>query len=86
MPRFFFDWEVLGAREVDRRGMKLPDARSAREVATDCAIDLVADDIRRGDPDSVGTILVRDEQGNFIHRITLTEARQMAVYEPTQVH
>lgn len=83
MPRYYFDWEILGVLEVDRRGMMLPDVTSAIEVATDCAVELVADDIRRGDAESAGVIHVRDGQGRVLHRITLAEARVLTTLAAT---
>jgi hypothetical protein len=76
MPRFF-DWEALGDLERDRRGIRLADLEAAIEVATDCACDLVADDIQRGASVSSGIILVTDSNGQTRHKITLSEARAL---------
>lgn len=79
MPRYFFDWECVDQVEADRGGMTLPDAASAVHLATECAIELVTDDLRHGDPNGLGAIRVRDEQGQCLHRISLSAARELAV-------
>lgn len=86
MPRFFFDWECVDLVEADRGGMTLPDPASAVRLATECAIELVTDDLRHGGPNGLGAIRVRDEQGECVHRISLSDARELAVLARRLMH
>jgi hypothetical protein len=77
MPRYYFDWESLGLAERDQRGMKLPNLTAAIELATYCATDIAADDIRRGNPACTDAGRVRYSAGVIVHSVSMAEARAL---------
>lgn len=86
MPRYYFDWELAGNVKRDPKGMTFSDLATAIEVATDCACDLAADEINRGETFDSGSILVRDATQMIVHRISLAAARTLTKLTDNLMH
>jgi hypothetical protein len=75
MPKFYFDIEVLGLMQVSAEAKEFLDLTTAIAAANECAKEMAAEDVQRGDCPGLGSLLVRDDSGCIVHRISLTKQR-----------
>jgi hypothetical protein len=59
---------------------------TAIAAANECAMQMVAEDIARGECPGHGSLLVRDQEGQIVHRIRFLEAEVLVRSSPGKPH
>lgn len=72
--RVFFHLEVEGEQVTDDDGCDCVDLDAARKLATTAAVDIAADDLRRGLPEVAQRVVVTDATGRELLGVII-EAR-----------
>jgi hypothetical protein len=89
MPKFYFDLEVLGLVQASAEAEEFPDLMTATAAAKECTMQMVAEEIARGECPGHGSLLIRDEAGQIVYRVSFLEAEVLvrsSPDRPPQVH
>jgi hypothetical protein len=71
MPRFYFDAQDRESTSKDLTGSEFPDDEAALVDARAAARQLAAEQLRFNQPLQGRAIIVRDEGGRLLHRVTV---------------
>jgi hypothetical protein len=83
MAKFYFDLEVLGLVQASADAEEFPDLTTAIEAAKECTMQMVAEKIERGECPGHGSLLIRDEAGQIVYRISFLEAEVLVRSSPS---
>ena len=86
MPKFYFDLEVLGLVQASAEAEDFPDLTTAIEAAKECTMQMVAEEVARGDCPGHGSLLIRDEAGQIVYRLSFLEAEVLVRSSPGKPH
>jgi hypothetical protein len=89
MAKFYFDLEVLGLVQASAEAEDFPDLTTAIAAAKECAMQMVAEEVARGECPGHGSLMVRDEAGQIVYRVSFLEAEvevRSSVGSTSQLH
>jgi hypothetical protein len=89
MPKFYFDLEVFGLVQASAEAEDFPDLTTAIAAAKECAMQMVAEEVARGECPGHGALLVRDKAGQIVYRVSFLEAEVLvrsSPERPPQLH
>jgi hypothetical protein len=89
MAKFYFDMEVLGLVQASADAEDFPDLATAIAAAKECTMQMVAEEVARGECPGHGSLLVRDEAGQIVYRVSFLEAEVLvrsSPERPPQLH
>jgi hypothetical protein len=86
MAKLYFDLEVLGLVQASADAEEFPDLATAIAAAKECTMQMVAEEVARGECPGHGSLVVRDEAGQIVYRVSFLEAEVLVRSLPGKPH